>query len=156
MAHYRTTVPSPASSDVAYTYLADFTSILDWDPTVSEAALISGEPGQLGARYRVVVSLPLRRLPFEYEIVEADPPAEPGAPGRVALRAETSDVVSYDVITFEPRADGGTDVTYDAELSGQGFRRYFDLAFGVVMQVIGARAKSGLAKAVGQLPAASR
>jgi hypothetical protein len=155
MARYRTTVPSPASTDVAYDYLADFTSILDWDPSVSQATLIAGEPGQLGARYRVVVSLPLRSMPFEYEIVEAAPPTGPGAPGRVALRAETSDVVSYDVITFEPRDDGGTDVTYDAELTGQGFRRYFDLAFGLAMQVIGTRAKSGLARAVGQLPAAA-
>jgi hypothetical protein len=156
MAHYRTTVPSPAATDAAYTYLADFTSILDWDPSVSEASLISGEAGELGSRYRVVVSLPLRNIPLDYEIVEAEPPTTPGAPGRVALRAENSDVVSYDVISFEPRADGGTDVTYDAELTGQGFRKYFDPAFALAMQVIGTRAKSGLAQAVGQLPAASR
>jgi hypothetical protein len=156
MAHFRTTVPSPAPTGVAYDYLADFTSILDWDPSVSAASLVSGEPGQLGARYRVVVSLPLRSIPLEYEIVQAEPPARPGGPALVALRAENSDVVSYDVITFEPRAEGGTDVTYDAELTGQGFRKYFDPVFAVVMQVIGARARSGLAAAVGQLPADAR
>lgn len=154
MARYRTTVPSPASTDSAYRYLADFVSILDWDPTVSSAELISGNPGELGARYRVVVSLPLRSIPLEYEIVAASPPTAPGEPGEVALRAENSDVVSYDVISFVPRTDGGSDVTYDAELSGKGVRRLADPFFFAVMQVIGARAKSGLASAVGALPAA--
>lgn len=154
MAHYRTTVVSPATSDVAYRYLADFVSILDWDPSVAEAALVSGAPGELGARYRVVVSLPLRSIELEYEIVEAEPPSQPGQPARVALRAENSDVVSYDVITFDPREDGGTDVTYDADLVGRGFRRAFDPVFGIVMQVIGQRARAGLSEAVGALPAA--
>lgn len=154
MARYRTTVPSPASTEAAYRYLADFVTILDWDPTVVSAERISGEPGELGARYRVVVSLPLRSIPLDYEIVSASPPAAPGERGEVALRAENADVVSYDVISFEPRAGGGCDVTYDAELTGKGVRRLFDPFFTAVMQIIGARAKSGLATAVGALPAA--
>ena len=80
MANYRTTVTSPASAETAYRYLADFASIIDWDPSVSEAALVSGEPGELGARYRVVVSIPLRTIPLEYEIVEASPPTSANSP----------------------------------------------------------------------------
>ncbi|MCB0914507.1 MAG: SRPBCC family protein [Actinobacteria bacterium] len=154
MANYRTTVTSPASAETAYRYLADFASIIDWDPSVSEAALVSGEPGELGARYRVVVSIPLRTIPLEYEIVEASPPTSANSPAKVALRAQNADVDSYDVITFEPRTDGGTDVTYDAQLTGRGFRRVFDPFFGVVMQLIGQRARSGLMDALGALPAA--
>ena len=48
MAHYRTTVNSPAGADTAYDYLADFASVAQWDPTVSSASLISGEPGPSG------------------------------------------------------------------------------------------------------------
>ncbi len=153
MANYRTTVFSPASSEVAYRYLADFSSIIDWDPSVVSAELTAGEPAELGSRYRVVVGLPLRKIELEYEIVDAQPPTEPGGEAQVALRAENADVVSYDVITFVPRSDGGTDVTYSAELTGKGVRRLFDPFFGIVMQVIGQRARGGLATSLGALPA---
>ncbi|MFI0433819.1 MAG: SRPBCC family protein [Candidatus Nanopelagicales bacterium] len=153
MARYRTAVPSPAATDVAYAYLADFASIMDWDPTVAEATLLSGEPGALGARYRVVVGWSLLRWPLEYEIVEAEPPPSATAPGRVALRAENRDVVSYDVITFVPRPGSGTEVTYDAQLTGKGLRSVFDPGFGLAMQVIGRRARGGLVTALGALPA---
>lgn len=152
MARYRTTVHSPADTATAYAYLADFTSILEWDPTVRAAELIGGQPGALGSRYRVVVGLPLFSIPLEYEIVDAAAPVQ-GGPASVALRAENADFVSYDVITFAPAAEGGTDVTYDANLSMKGFRRLFDLGSGLVMQVIGARARSGLVRSLGALPA---
>lgn len=151
MARYRTTVHSPATTETAYAYLADFASILDWDPTVSAAELISGEPGELGARYRLVIGLPLRSIPLEYEVVEAAPPID-GGPAAVALRAENADFESYDVITFAPVPDGGTDVTYDADLRMKGYRRLFDPGFALVMQVIGARARAGLVASLGALP----
>jgi hypothetical protein len=154
MANYRTTVFSPASSEVAYRYLADFASIIDWDPSVVSAERTAGEPGELGSRYRVVVGIPLRKIELEYEIVATQAPSEAGGEARVELRAENADVVSYDVITFVPGADGGTDVTYDAELTGKGIRRLADPFFGIVMQVIGHRARGGLATSLGALPAA--
>ena len=156
MAHFTTTVTSPAATDEAYRYLADFASVAQWDPTVVEASLISGEPGELNARYRVAIGWSVLQMTLEYQIVEADPPKAPDRPARVALRAENRDVESYDVITFIPRADGGTDITYDAGLSGKGVRRVFDLGFGLAMQVIGRRARGGLAAAVAALPAAEQ
>lgn len=154
MAHYRTTVNSPAGADTAYDYLADFASVAQWDPTVSSASLISGEPGALGARYRVVIGRAPLSWTLDYEIVAAERPAGAAAPGggRVALRARNRDVESYDVITFTPRPDGGTDVSYDARLTGNGPRALFDPGFWLAMQVIGRRARSGLAAAVAALP----
>ena len=54
MAHYRTTLPSTAPVTVAFEHLADLTSLAGWDPGIPEAHLISGAPGQVGARYAVV------------------------------------------------------------------------------------------------------
>ena len=90
---------------------------------------------------------------LDYEIVAAERPA--GRPPQVAaawLRARNRDVESYDVITFTPRPDGGTDVSYDARLTGNGPRALFDPGFWLAMQVIGRRARSGLAAAVAALP----
>ena len=155
MAHFTTTVTSPAATDEAYRYLADFASVAQWDPTVVEASLISGEPGELNARYRVAIGWSVLQMTLEYQIVEADPPKAPDRPARVALRAENRDVVSYDVITFI-RAQTGHRHHLRRGTVGQGVRRVFDLGFGLAMQVIGRRARGGLAAAVAALPAAEQ
>ena len=56
--------------------------------------------------------------PLEYEIVECTPGR------RLALHAETGVVVSHDVVTFTPIADG-TRLDYDARLDSKGAARLF-------------------------------
>ncbi len=153
VARYRTTVFSPASPTEAYRYMADFSSIVDWDPSVTEAGLIAGQAGQIGARYRLVLGMPIRDLVLDYEIVEASPPVGPNASGHVALRAETADLVSYDVISFGPHGGGGTDVTYDADLRAKGVRKVVDPLLALMLQVVGYRAKRGLIGVLTALPA---
>lgn len=146
MAHYRAIVHSPAPPADVFAYLADFATIAEWDPGVSQAHLISGSPGTTGARYRVTTSNLGVSLPLEYEILEAFPPAD-GFPGRVALEAETSDFRSYDVITVSPSGQG-CEVVYDADLALKGPRRLFDPLLRLAFSVIGRRAETGLANAV--------
>lgn len=146
MAHYRTTVSSPASAEDVYAYLADFATIADWDPGVRQAHLIAGDPATSGAVYRVVTSNLGVSLPLDYEILEAVAPAD-GFAGRVVLEANTKDFRSYDVITVEPTASG-CDVTYDADLALKGFRRPFDPFLRLAFGVIGGRARDGLRSAV--------
>ncbi len=155
MARYRTTVHSPSPTDTAFAYLADFANITEWDPSVDDAWLLAGQPADIGARYRVIVGKRPVALTLDYEIVERSTPVD-GGPGMVALRANTRDVVSYDVITFTPVARGGCDVTYDADLAPQGWRRLFDPGYALVMQVIGHRASRGLAAVLADLPAMNR
>jgi hypothetical protein len=146
MAHYRTTVSSPADPGQVYAFLADFASIADWDPGVSAASLIAGTTGQTGARYHLTTSNLGFSLPLEYEILEAVAPAD-GFPGRVVLEAETRDLRSYDVITVTP-SPTGCDVTYDADLALKGIWRPFDPALRVAFRVIADRAGAGLETAV--------
>lgn len=146
MAHYRTTVSSPASAEDVYEYLADFATIADWDPGVSRAHLVEGSAATAGAVYRVVTSNLGVSLPLDYVILEAVPPAD-GYAGRVVLEAHTKDFRSYDVITVEPTATG-CDVTYDADLALKGVRRPFDPFLRLAFGVIGGRARDGLRAAV--------
>lgn len=145
MAKYTTTVGSSLSADEAFDYLRDFATIQQWDPGVARAALIEGEAGQVGARYRVDTVLFGRVTPLEYAIVvEVD---SPDGSRRIDLRAENGDFVSYDVITVRPAA-GGSQVTYDADLALKGFRRLFDPSLWLLFQVIGRRAECGLRAAL--------
>ena len=152
MAHYRATVASPAPAEQVYAYLADFVTIAEWDPGVSEAELLTGTSGTTGARYRVVTSNLGVSLPLEYEILEAVPPAD-GFPGRIVLEALTADFRSYDVITVSPAARG-CQVVYDADLALNGPRRLFDPVLRLAFAVIGGRAKAGLTAAVQMQPLA--
>jgi hypothetical protein len=146
MAHYRTTVQSPAPAEDIFAYLADFATIAQWDPGVRSAELLEGEPGRVGARYLVTTSFLGVSTPLEYEILESVDPQN-GNPGRVVLEAVTSDFRSYDVITVTPTATG-CDVTYDADLALRGIRRPFDPVLRLMFKVIGDRARDGLADAV--------
>ncbi len=146
MAHYTTTVTSPAPAADVYAYLADFASVAEWDPGVSAAELVDGQPGHTGARYRVTASFLGRSIPLEYRILESVEPTEKFA-GRVVLEAVTADFRSYDVITVAPTSTGCS-VTYDADLALRGLRRPFDPALRLAFKVIGDRARDGLDKAV--------
>ena len=151
MARYTARVRSPQSADVVFSYLKDFTSIAEWDPGVAEAKLVAGEPGEVGARYRVDTVLLGRVIALEYRIVVEV--TAPDGTRRVDLRAENSDFISYDVITVRPLSTG-CEVTYDADLALKGFRRPFDPALWLLFQVIGRRAEHGLRQAVNHRRAA--
>lgn len=146
MAHYRTTVHSPAPAGEVYAYLSDFATVADWDPGIRSAELIDGEPGGAGSRYRLVASVLGVPIPLEYEILEAIPPSGRFA-GRVVLEAITPDFRSYDLIIVEP-TDDGCNVTYDADLALRGIRRPFDPVLRLAFKVICDRARTGLASAV--------
>ncbi len=141
MARYVTTVKTAWDPETAYAYLAEFSNVAEWDPGVKEASSLSADPLAAGARFEVTVSgFAGREIPLTYETTEADPPK------RVVLRAENSTLISLDTLTFEPTADGGTEVTYDADLTLKGALRILDPALKLVFGRIGDAASDGLAK----------
>ncbi len=146
MARFATTVTSTSDAATVYSYLADFSNIVDWDPGVLDASLVSGESAQADAVYRVLVPFGPRRIWLDYHVLSAKPPTEKSA-GSISLRAENRDFVSLDLITVRPAASG-SEVTYDAELQLAGVRRLFDPLLRLAFQVIGRRAESGLVAAM--------
>jgi hypothetical protein len=142
MAVYSTTVSSPAEPDVVFGYLADFRSCAVWDPSVKSARLVSeGDPVRLGARFAVNAG----GIPLVYETLELD------APRTVVLRGTHLTMVSLDRITFVPRAGGGTDVTYRAQVDLRGPFKVLGPLLTRSFPKVGDRARAGLEQALAAL-----
>ena len=82
-------------------------------------------------------------MPITYEVTEIERPA------RVALRGENDSVVSLDTMSFRKLPDGGTEVTYDADLQLQGARRLLDPVVGVSFRRLCERARARMEEVLG-------
>jgi hypothetical protein len=142
MARYVASVTTPLPPAEAFDYLADFSSVAEWDPGVVRATALDPEPRRLGARFEVVARFLGREVPLEYRTVEIE------APDRVVLRAQTATVVSLDTISFRPMPAGGTEVTYDADLRLRGPLRLADPLLALAFRRVGDRARDGLEQAL--------
>jgi carbon monoxide dehydrogenase subunit G len=144
MARYRTEQPFAGPPEVAFDYLANFTSVAEWDPGVSEATRLDDGPLGVGSRFRVVV----KTGPLVYEVRELDPGR------RIRLVAETSTLRSDDVITVLPAEDGAT-VSYDADLTTRGWAVLLNPLLGLVFRRIGDQAAAGLRAKLDELAASA-
>ncbi len=125
----------------AFDYLADFSSVAEWDPSAVRAERLSAAPGP-GAEFRVVVRFAGREIPLTYRTTEFR------RPQRVVLLAETPTVVSEDTITFAD-ADRGTEITYQANLRLKGLMRFADPLLGLLFRRLGDNAVAGLRRELG-------
>ena len=138
MASYTATVPSTQPAGEVFDYLADFRSVAEWDPSITESTHTNdGEPAQVGAQYHVVTEMLGRETGLDYEVVELD------RPRKIVLRGENSSAVSTDTITVAP-AGTGCEVTYEAVIELKGARRVADPAMSVALGRLGSKAQQGL------------
>jgi carbon monoxide dehydrogenase subunit G len=145
MAHYNASLDTPRPPDEMFAYLSDFSSTQEWDPGVIEAERLSDAPVREGTEFRLLASFLGRQTPLTYRIVEYDPPHA------VTFRGENSTIISLDRITFEP-SDGGTRVTYDADLALKGPFKLAAPLLGVAFKRVGDRALAGLRDTLGVGP----
>ena len=139
MADYRATVTSSRTQEQNWDYLADFRSTAEWDPSITRAELISGSPGEVGARFAITMNQLGKQTVLEYECVAAERPT------RLVYRAETGSLTSTDTITVAP--DGA--VTYDAQLELKGVRKVADPLMEVALTRASDKARDGLAERIG-------
>jgi len=142
MARYKATVDTPHHPDEAFAYLSDFSTTAEWDPGVLEAERLGDAPVAEGSEFQLVADFLRRKTTLTYSIVEYDPP------NAVTFRGENSSVVSLDRITFE-RSDGGTRITYDADLALKGPFRIADPLLALAFKRVGDRALAGMRKTLG-------
>ena len=142
MARYKATVDTPQAPTEVFAYLSDFSSAAEWDPNTVESVRLGEGPLGEGTEFRLVAAFLGRKTTLSYRIVEYDPPKA------VSFRGENSTVVSLDRITFEP-ADGGTTVTYDADLTLKGWLRVADPLLGLALRRIGDHALRGMRETIG-------
>ena len=138
MARYTATLETPnARGDVA-AYLTDFSTTQQWDPGVVEAERLDHGPVAIGSRFRVVARFLGRRAELTYEIVRHDPGE------LVTLRGQSATVVSLDTMRFSDTPDGGTRVSYEADLTLKAPLRALDPLLRLAFNRVGDRAAAGL------------
>ncbi len=139
MATYTASVTSDKPAEEVFAYLADFRTVSEWDPSITESTHTGGSAPPLeGARYHVVTHMAGHDTPMDYETVESERPA------RVVLRGENESAVSLDTISITPRSDGGCNVTYEAVVTLKGVKRLADPLMGKALNKLGDRAREGL------------
>jgi carbon monoxide dehydrogenase subunit G len=146
MARYAATVTSPRPVDEVFDYLADFRSVAEWDPSIVESVHINGdEPIKVGAIYRVTTKTSVSKVVLEYTTTELE------RPRRIGLRGENGSMVALDTITIEPSGDGGSTVTYSADIQLKGVRKLVDPLLELGFQRIGNKARDGLTKKLNEV-----
>ncbi len=137
MARYRDTIASSRSAEDVFDYMATFSNVSEWDPTVKEAYPVDGNFAGPGSRFHVLVRLLGREIALEYTTTFYE------RPKRVVLRAENSSTISEDTITVEATPNG-CEMTYDAQLTLKGALRIIDPVFGLTFKRLGDNAAAGL------------
>ena len=141
MATYDATIRTDWDLETTFSYLADFRTIVEWDPSIEWSRLIAAEPLTVGAAFELRMRSFGRRINLIYETVEIDPP------NKVVLRADLGTMVSLDTLSFAPDPDSdGSLVEYHAELSLKGPLKLADPALQLIFNPLGDRARNGLAE----------
>jgi carbon monoxide dehydrogenase subunit G len=142
MARYVTTVRTSWNADEAFSYMADLRNFARWDPGVRRVTQIQGDGPGPDAEFDVAVAAVPRELVLRYRTVEF------AAPHTVLVVARSALLTSEDRITVVSEPDGGSSVTYDADLRLGGPLRLADPGLRLVFGRIGDRAAAGLRRAL--------
>lgn len=144
MARFTTTIHTPRSVQEAFRYMADLRNFAEWDPGVEKVTQVVGDGGGVGTEFDVEVDAPVGTMTMRYKTVDHV------EPNRVVARSETGLLTSVDTITVTPDSSGpgGSEVTYDAELTLKYGLGIADPLLQRVFDKIGNRAARGLQKAL--------
>jgi hypothetical protein len=137
MPTYHAELRTPLPPDEVFDYLARFSSVAEWDPSVASASALTPDPVRCGSEFRVVVRTLGRELPFVYRASVFD------RPHVVTLVAERRRLRSEDTITVEPDGEGSA-VVYDARLTAKGVARLANPLLALGLRRIGDAAATGL------------
>lgn len=135
MARYQATVPSARPADDTFAYLADFSSVQEWDPGIARAERLDDGALGVGSSFKVVSRFLGRDVELTYEILEYDATGR-----RVVLKGTNATTVSVDEIVVGDDAQ----VHYDADLQLKGPGKLFDPVLGLLFKRLGDQAADGL------------
>jgi hypothetical protein len=153
MATFHTSLWIPRAPDDVFSFVSDFRNAPRWDPRTYSAAMVTDEPIGIGTLFELQGGLLTKGVHDElpaslrgnetlpYEIVEFDPPRV------VAFRGETQTTRYHDRIQISEE-NGGTRLTYDAELTLRGLLEIGEPAFQLLFERIGRDATEPIPAAV--------
>jgi carbon monoxide dehydrogenase subunit G len=138
-------VPRPVAESFAY--VADFTTVAEWDPGIHASRKVSGDGG-VGSLYEVEAEFRGKTMPFTYTVTAYEQDA------RIVLDGVGEKATSVDTIAFEPTATGGTRITYSADFKLKGALRVAEPFLGGTFRTLAQKALAGLAAKLGAPPGA--
>jgi dehydrogenase/reductase SDR family member 12 len=118
----------------AFDYLADFTQIEQWDPSVLTARQVTDGLPQVGTQFRLRLQFGGRLVPMDYRITEM------AAPRRLVLKGTGASFSAEDRILFESQGEG-TRIRYEADIVfATGWGRKFEPLIAPLVRRSGRRA----------------
>ena len=145
MARYVNSLQFAKSPEELFDFMADFSNAPEWDPATSVGEKLTPGPVDLGSKTRIVTRFAGRDVDLTYEVVEYD------RPRKVVVRAEKNGTVAEDTLSVAP-VEGGSELTYDAEVQLRGLAKLADPLINLQFQKIGGEASEGLRKTLGPPP----
>ncbi len=138
----RRVIETPCLREVAFDFVADFSTTQTWDPGITRARRLDEGAIEVGSRFELVSRFNTTEQTLVYEITELARAA------RVVLVGDGGNFHGVDTISFAPRDEGGTVVTYEADLSLRGVARLVEPFIGGKLDAMSDRAVSGLKAAL--------
>jgi hypothetical protein len=131
----------PRLLEESFTYVADFTTVAEWDPGIRSSRKVSGDGG-IGTVYEVQADFRGRTMPFTYTVTAFEQNR------RIVLDGVGEKATSLDTIAFEAT---GTDtrITYSAEFKLKGFLRLAEPFLGGTFDALAKAALAGLGAKLG-------
>jgi carbon monoxide dehydrogenase subunit G len=136
----------PRSVEESFAYVADFTTVAEWDPGIHASRRVSGEGG-VGSVYEVQAEFRGKTMPFTYTVTTFEQDR------RIVLDGVGEKATSLDSISFEPAAAGGTRITYSADFRLKGVLRAAEPFLGGTFGNLAKKALDGLAARLGSASA---
>ena len=127
----------PRSVEESFAYVADFTTVAEWDPGIHESRKVSGDGG-VGTVYDVQAEFRGKTMPFTYTVTEFEENR------RIVLDGVGEKATSVDTIAFEAAGDGGTRITYTADFKLKGVLRVAEPFLGGTFKSLARKALAGL------------
>lgn len=124
-------------------YMAEFSTVAEWDPGVDESSRITDGDLGVGTRFSVIANFNGRTVPLEYEMIRY-------IENELAvLEVKSSRFDAVDTIGFRAIDEKTTEVDYTAEFVLKGFMRLLEPFLGGTFDKLGRKALDGLVDKLG-------
>jgi len=132
----------PRSLEESFGYVADFTTVAEWDPGIHSSRKVSGDGGA-GTVYEVQAEFRGKTMPFTYTVTTFEQDS------RIVLDGVGEKATSLDTIAFGATRAGGTRITYTADFRLKGVLRVAEPFLGGTFKKLARHALAGLEAKLG-------
>jgi len=126
------------SLEDCFRYLADFSTIEQWDPGVYRAEKVTPGAPRVGSEFDLILNSAGQRVPMRYRLTEMQ------SSRVLVLEGNGAAVHALDTIRFEPHGENQTRIDYTAELTFKGVGARFEFGLRPWLNRVGRAAVDGM------------